>query len=146
VPCRRACGARLGDARVHGNGTHALDMLGGSMASGCHGRGAVHGRSRSGAARGIVHGGRRGAGGEVTTRGGVGAVLPKPGIHGGHGGVLGIGEVAGCVAGVWGRGKWSAGTTHAHWALAVVVVSKGIGREGSGRGDSLGLLLSLESN
>jgi hypothetical protein len=38
VSCKRACGARLGDARVHGNGTHALGALGGSMASGWHSR------------------------------------------------------------------------------------------------------------
>jgi hypothetical protein len=60
----------LGKACMHGNASHALRALGGTIVSEWHGQGAVHGRSRSGAAWQIDHGGRRGAGGEVTTRGG----------------------------------------------------------------------------
>jgi hypothetical protein len=74
---------------------HALRALDGMLASGWHGRGAVHGRTREKLARGIGPGGRRRAGSEVTARGMVGAVLSVLGAHGGHGGILGEREVAG---------------------------------------------------
>jgi hypothetical protein len=66
TPCRFGCGAAQGLMRACQNAAHALGALGGSMASGWHGRATVHGRSGAGAAREIGHGGRSGAGGEVT--------------------------------------------------------------------------------
>jgi hypothetical protein len=77
---------------VRGNATHALRALGGSMASGWHGRGAVHGRSEAGAARGIGHGGQHEAGGEVTGLEVVGAGPARIGVHCRHGDVLGASE------------------------------------------------------
>jgi hypothetical protein len=80
---------------------HALWALGGSVASDWHGRGAMHGGSRTRAAQGIDRGCLEGLGGEVTARETVGAVLSALGVHGGHGGVLGERGVAGrCHCGV----------------------------------------------
>jgi hypothetical protein len=95
MPCRRACKAGLDGAWVHRNGLHALCTLGGSVASDWHGRGAMHGGSRTRAARGIDRGCSKGLGGKVTAWGMVGAMLSVLGVHGGHGGVLGKRGVAG---------------------------------------------------
>jgi hypothetical protein len=73
---------------------HALRALDGTLASGWHGRGAVHGRARAKLAQGIGPGGRRGAGGVVTARGMLGAMLSMLGAHGGRGGILGERGVA----------------------------------------------------
>jgi hypothetical protein len=73
----------------------ALRALDGTLASGWHGRGTVHGRTRAKLARGIGPGGRRGASSEVTAWGMVGAVLSVLGAHGGRGGILGERGVAG---------------------------------------------------
>jgi hypothetical protein len=100
------------------NTAHALGAPDGSIASGWHGRGAVHGRSGAGAARGIDHGRRRGAGGEVTARGGVGAALPKLGVHGRHGGIPGRRRGSMVCRCMWGRGEWSAGMALADRGLA----------------------------
>jgi hypothetical protein len=80
---------------VHGNEQHALRALGSSLASGWHGRGALHSRARAELARGIDPGGHRGAGGEVTTLGMVGAMLSMLGAHGGCSGILSERGVAG---------------------------------------------------
>jgi hypothetical protein len=146
TPCRFGCGAAQGLTRACQNAVHALGAPGDSMASGWHGQGAVHGRSGVGAARGIGHRSSREAGGEVTAREGVGAVLPKRGVHGGHGGILGRRRGSRFVTTVWGRGEWLAGMAQAHWELARVAVSKRRRGEGFWQGDSLRLLLSLESN
>jgi hypothetical protein len=87
--CVCACSAELDGVQVHGNERHALRALGGSLTSGWHGRGALHGRARAELAWGIDPGGRRRAGGEVIARGMVGAMLSVLGTHGGRGGVLG---------------------------------------------------------
>jgi hypothetical protein len=60
---------------VHGNATHALRALGGSIASDQRGRGYAHGEARAGLARGIGHWGQHGAGGEVTVQEVDGGVL-----------------------------------------------------------------------
>jgi hypothetical protein len=65
--------------QVHWNERHALCALGGSLASGWHGRGALHGRARAELARGIGPGGRGGSGGEVMARAVVGGALPTRG-------------------------------------------------------------------
>jgi hypothetical protein len=68
-----------------GNGVHALDALGGQMASHWHGWSAVHGHARAELARGIGPLGRDGAGGDVMCQEMVGGALPRSGVHGGHG-------------------------------------------------------------
>jgi hypothetical protein len=93
--CRFGCGEAQGLMHACQNVAHALGAPGGSMASGWHGRGAVHGRSGAGASCGIGRWGDGEASGEVTAREGVGAVLPKFGVHGGHGDVLGRRGVTG---------------------------------------------------
>jgi hypothetical protein len=60
----------------------ALGAPGGSLASGWHGQGALHGRARAELARGIGPGGRGESGGEVTARAVVGGTLPTLGAHG----------------------------------------------------------------
>jgi hypothetical protein len=79
-------------------------MLGGTIASEWHGRGAVYGGSEGAASCGIGHGCAGKLDGEVTGREMVGVVLPKLGVHGGHGGVLGR---------AWGRsiGHWEMGSS-----------------------------------
>jgi hypothetical protein len=84
TPCRRACSARLGGVRVLRNTQHALRMLGGMVASGWHGRGAVRGGSEVAASHGIGHGRAGKLDGEVTGREVVGAALPMLGTHGGY--------------------------------------------------------------
>jgi hypothetical protein len=46
----------------------------------------------------------------------------------------------------WGRVRGSAETASIHWGLATALVVEAKEREGFWQGDSLGLLLSLESN
>jgi hypothetical protein len=60
---------------VHGNVTHALRALGGSIASDRHGRGDAHDKARAGLAWGIGHWGQHGAGGKVTVQEVDGGVL-----------------------------------------------------------------------
>jgi hypothetical protein len=79
VPCRRARSAGLGEVAAHGNGVHALDALGGQVASYRHGWPAVHGGSRGFLLQGIDPLVRDGAGGEVTGLGTVGGALPRLG-------------------------------------------------------------------
>jgi hypothetical protein len=68
MPCVNVCWAELDGVQAHGNERHALRALACSLASGWHGRAALHGRFRSGLARGIDPVGRGGSGGEVTAR------------------------------------------------------------------------------
>jgi hypothetical protein len=79
VPCRRARSAGLGEVAAHGNGVHALDALGGQVASCRQGWPAVHNRSRGFLLQGIDPLVRDGAGGEVTGLGTVGGALPRLG-------------------------------------------------------------------
>jgi hypothetical protein len=74
---------------AHGNGVHALDALGGQVASHWHGWAVVHGRSRGFLLQGIDLLGHDGAGGEGTGLGMVGGALPTLGAHGGHGDIQG---------------------------------------------------------
>jgi hypothetical protein len=88
---------------VHNNRVHALDALGGQVASHWHGWAAVHGRSRGFLLQGIdplVH---DSAGGEVTGLGMVGGALPTLGAHGGHGDIQGG---VGCSCNVSARWGW----------------------------------------
>jgi hypothetical protein len=115
TPCRHACSARLGGVQVLGNAQHALRMLGGTVASGWHGRGAVCGGSKVAASRGIGHGRAGKLNGEVTGREVVGAAMPVLGAHGGYGNDQGRRGVAGARslqggAGVWVPVGWQSGT------------------------------------
>jgi hypothetical protein len=84
MPCRRVCSARPGGVQVHGNTSPTLRMLGGTVASGWHGRGAVYGGSEVAASRGIGRGRAGEFNGEVTGREVVGGALPRLGVHGGQ--------------------------------------------------------------
>jgi hypothetical protein len=101
MPCRHVCKAGLDEAWVHGNVLHALCTLGGMATSDWHDRGAMHGRSQTGAAWGIDRGCTEGLSGEVTAREMVGDGLPMLDVHGGNGDILGERGVAGrCRCGV----------------------------------------------
>jgi hypothetical protein len=73
--CVIVCWAELEGVQAHGNERHALRALAYSLASGWHGRAALHGRFRPGLARGIDPVGQVGSGGEVTARAVVGGAL-----------------------------------------------------------------------
>jgi hypothetical protein len=79
---------------VHGKGVHALDALGGQVASYRHGWPAVHNRSRGFLLQGKDPLVRDGAGGEVTSREMDGGVLTNTPPIAGNGDILGAGEVA----------------------------------------------------
>jgi hypothetical protein len=98
------------------------------------------------ASRGIgrVHGGE--LDGEVTDREVVGAGPTHVGVQCRHGVDPGVSEGYRLGLCSMGSRERSAGTVHAHWGLAVVAVSKGMGRRGVWQGVGLGLLLLLESN
>jgi hypothetical protein len=115
MSCRRACSARLGGVQVLRNTQHALRMLGGMVASGWHGRGAVCGGSEVAASHGIGRGRAGKLDGEVTGREVVGAALPVLGTHGGYGDDQGWRGVAGARslhggARVWVPVGWRSGT------------------------------------
>jgi hypothetical protein len=78
------CSARLGGVQVLRKAQHALCVLGGTVASGWHGRGVVCGGSEVAASRGIGRGRAGKLDGEVTGREVVGAALPVLGAHGGY--------------------------------------------------------------
>jgi hypothetical protein len=75
MPCVNMCWAELNGVQAHGNERHALRALACSLASGWHGRAALHSRFRAGLARGIDLVGRGRSGGEVTARAVVGGAL-----------------------------------------------------------------------
>jgi hypothetical protein len=66
MPCVNMCWAELNRVQVHGNERHALRALACSLASGWHGRAALHGRFRPGLAQGIDPVGQGGSGSKVT--------------------------------------------------------------------------------
>jgi hypothetical protein len=75
MSCVNVSWAELDGVQVHGNERHALRALACLLASGWHGRAALHGRFRAGLARGIDPVGRGGSGSEVIARAVVGGVL-----------------------------------------------------------------------
>jgi hypothetical protein len=84
--------------------------------------------------------------GEVTSREVVGAGPTHVGVHYRHGVDPEVSEGYRLGLCSMGSRERSAGMMHAHWGLAVVVVSKGMGRRGVWQGVGLRLLLLLESN
>jgi hypothetical protein len=81
--------------------------------------------------------------GEVTDREVVGAGPAHIGVHCRHGVDPGVSKGYRLGLCSMGSRERSAGTAHAHWGLAVVVVSKGMGRRAVWQGVGLGLLLLL---
>jgi hypothetical protein len=81
MPCMGVHGTGLARARVHGNASPALRMLGDAVVSKRHDRGDVLGGVRARLAQGINPLGRGRSGGEVTSQGVVGGVLTKHGVH-----------------------------------------------------------------
>jgi hypothetical protein len=122
MPCRRVCSARPGGVQVHVNASPTLRVLGGTVASGWHGRGTVYDGSEVAASRGIGRGRAGEFNGEVTGREVVGGSLPRLGVHDGQWrrpwrrrGTL-------WVSAAWGRARVPTGMVRARWGFTVVGV------------------------
>jgi hypothetical protein len=120
LSCRFWCGAGPGDVQVHGNTLHALHVLGGMVALGWHGRGAVCSGSGVADSSGIDQIRAGEFDGEVTGPDVVGAVQPKMGVHDGHGDDAGGVECSSCASARWGRGLGARRVASVYWGSRAV--------------------------
>jgi hypothetical protein len=105
---------------MHGNTLHALRVLGGTVASGLHGGGAVCSGSRVAASSGIGQTCAEEFDGEATGPDVVGAVQPRMGIHDGHGDSAGGVECSSCASARWGRGLGARRVAFVYWGSRAV--------------------------
>jgi hypothetical protein len=118
--CRFWCGAGSGGVQMHGNTLHALRVLGGTVASGWHGRGAVCSGSGVAASSGIGQTRAEEFDGEATGPDVGGAVQPRMGVHDGHGDGAGGMECSSCASARWGRGLGASRVAFVHWGSRAV--------------------------